>query len=101
MATHSTLGGGGGGGGGGGWCAGEYKCIPSLLLSMRKRLIECINKGGGHILAVKQDITYNIYEFVIIICSCLCLFSTKAVNWGSLLFISMSICFGCSKEPSY
>ena len=27
---------------------GGYKCIPRLLLSMRKRLIECINKGGGH-----------------------------------------------------
>ena len=59
---------------------------PWLLLSMRKSLIECIHKGG-----VIQDMTYNIYRIILITCSCLYLFSTKPVNWGGLLFISMSI----------
>ena len=64
----------------------EYKCIHRLLLSMRKRLIEYINKDGGHI----RYITYNI-KIVVITCSCLYFLSTKQLNWGGLLFISMSI----------
>ena len=48
---------------------------------MRKRLIECIHKGCGHIR----------YDFVIITFSCLYLFSTKPPNWGGLIFISLSI----------
>ena len=63
-----------------------------LLLSMRKRLIECINKGGSHSLAVKQDMTYNIYKFVIIIYSCLYLFSTKCLE--TVLLSTHNICFG-------
>ena len=59
---------------------------PWLLLSMHTSLIECIHKVG-----VIQDMTYNIYKFIIITCSCLYLFLTKPVSWGDLLFISMSI----------
>ena len=44
--------------------------------------------------------TYNIYIFVIIKCSCLYLFSTKPVNWSGLLFISMSI-YANSTEITY
>ena len=58
-----------------------------LLLSMRKRLIECIYKGQ---VAMIQDMTIYI-NFIIITCSCLYLLSTVRVNWGGHLFISMSI----------
>ena len=61
---------------GGGGC----KCIPRLLLSMRKRLIECINKSH-----TRYDLQY---KFVIITCSGLYLFSAKPVNWGGLLLLA-------------
>ena len=66
---------------------------PRLLFSMRKRPIECIHKGGGHTRCYLQYIYIYIYIyiFVIITCECLYLFSTGSVNWGGLLFISMSI----------
>ena len=34
---------------------GVYTCIPRLLLSMRKRLLKCINKVGGH---TRYDLQY-------------------------------------------
>ena len=80
--------------------------IRRLLLSMRNRFTECINKGCGHYiygrwtficfspnktieleLELYKILTYN--KFVITY-SCLCLFSTKRVNWDTVSF-SMSI----------
>ena len=62
---------------------GIQKCISRLLLSLRNTFTECINKGGGH-----TRYWLTIY-FVIIICPCLYLFSTKLMKWGGLLFLTL------------
>ena len=66
-----------------------YKYIHGLLLSVRKMLIECIDKDGGHTNDLKY-INFKICNHNMFM-STLYFFSTKQLNWGVLLFISMII----------